>query len=177
MLGAEILEPPPQGPWLSLTLDGFVLLFGFLLGLFAALTARFWQSRIDEYTQRYVELRSAIHQAAEISTDYWLKIRGLTDRQAEARLVGLFRLLNGIAVELARASKDDPRAHADRLAHFNHLITSGPEYEVDQRTVDVARALAVQQEAASLILYFQDYKRRRLTLWLSLRMGFFGGFG
>ena len=40
----------PPDPWLSLTSDGFVLLVGFLLGLFAALTVRFWQSRIDEHS-------------------------------------------------------------------------------------------------------------------------------
>ena len=116
----------PPGPWLSLTSDGFVLLVGFLLGLFAALTVRFWQSRIDEHSQRYDELRNAILQAAELSTDYWLKIRGLDDRQAETRLVGFFRLLNGLAVDLARATSDCPRIHAQRLVRFNDLITAGP---------------------------------------------------
>ena len=175
--GAPMPEPPQQDAWLSATSDGFTLLVGFLLGLFAALAARFWQSRIDEHSQRYEELRGAILQAAEISTDYWLKVETLSNRQAEARLVGLFRLLNGIAVGLARASGDDPRTHADRLVRFNDLTTSGPDYEIDQRGVDVSRALAVQQEAADLILYFQEYRRQRLTLWLSLRMAFFRGPG
>ena len=171
-------EPaPPPDSWLSVTSDGAALVIGFLLGLFAALAVRFWQSRIDEHFQRYDELRNAILQAAEISTDYWLKVRGLTDRQAEARLVGQFRLLNGIAVDLARASKDNPRIHADRLALFNDLITSGTDYEIDQRQIDPSRAMAVQQEAADLILYFQEYRRQRLTLWLSLRMVFFRGVG
>ena len=162
----------PPDPWLSLTSDGFMLLVGFLLGLFAALTVRFWQSRIDEHSQRYDQLRNAILQAAEISTDYWLKVRGLDDRQAEARLVGFFRLLNGLAVDLARATSDRPRIHARRLVRFNDLITAGPNYEIDQRSIDASRAMAVQQEAADLILYFQEYRRRRLTLWRSLGIAF-----
>lgn len=174
---AAMREPHQQDAWLSVTSDGFTLLVGFLLGLFAALAARFWQSRIDEHSQRYEELRAAIVQAAQISADYWLKVETLSDRQAEARLVGLFRLLNGIAVDLARASRDDPRVHADRLARFNDLITSGSAYEIDERRVDASRAMAVQQEAADLILYFQEYRRQRLTLWLSLRMAFFRGLG
>ena len=166
-------EPPPPDPWLSLTSDGFALLIGFLLGLFAALAARFWQSRIDEHSHRYDELRNGILRAAEISTDYWLKVDTFNDRQAEARLVGLFRLLNGLAVDLARATGDDPRTHAQHLVRFNDLITAGPDYEIDQRPMDASRAMAVQQEAANLILYFQEYRRRRLTLWHSLRMAFF----
>ena len=165
-------EPPPPDPWLSLTSDGFLLLLGFLLGLFAALAARFWQSRIDEHSQRYDELRNGILQAAEISTGYWLKVDTADDRQAEARLVGLFRLLNGLAVDLARATRDDPRTHARRLVSFNHLTTAGPHYEIDERPMDASRAMAVQQEAADLILYFQEYRRRRLTLWHSLRIAF-----
>ena len=153
--------------------DGFALPVGFLLGLFAALTVRFWQSRIDEHSQRYEELRNAILQAAEISTDYWLMIRDLKDRQAEARLVGLFRRLNGLAVDLARATRDSPKIHAERLVSFNDLITGGQYFEVDQRLIDSSRAMAVQQEAADLILYFQGYRRRRLTLWRSLRIAFF----
>ncbi|MDE2816790.1 MAG: hypothetical protein OXK81_08835 [Chloroflexota bacterium] len=167
-------KAPPPDPWSSLTLDGFVLLVGFLLGLFAALTARFWQSRIDEHDQRYEELRNAILRAAEISTDYWLKVGTLDDRQAEARLVGLFRLLNGLSVELARATRDSPPIHARRLVRFNDLLTGGPNYEIDQRPIDASRAMAVQQEAADLILYFQKYRRRRLTLWRSLEIAFRG---
>ena len=165
-------EPPPPDPWLSLTSDGFPLLLGFVLGLFAALAARFWQSRIDEHSQRYDELRNGILQAAEISTEYWLNADTPNDRKAEARLVGLFRLLNGLAVSLARATRDDPRAHAQRLANFNDLITAGPHYEIDERPMDASRAMAVQQEAADLILYFQAYRRQRLTLWQSFRMAF-----
>ncbi len=165
-------EPPPPDPWLSLTSDGFKLLVAFLLGLLAAFAIRLWQSRIDEHSQRYDEVRNAILQAAEISTDYWLKVPNLSDRQAEARLVGLFQLLNGLAVELASASMDDPRTHAERLVRFNDLTTGGQHFEVDQRPIDVSRAMAVQQEAADLILYFQDYRRRRLTLCNSLRIGF-----
>ena len=167
-------ECPAPDPWLSLTSDGFVLLVGFLLGLFAALAVRFWQSRIDEHSQRYDELRAAILQSAEISTNYWLTVRGLGDRQAEARLVGLFRLLNGLAIDLARATGDDPRIHAGSLVRFYDLITAGPGYEIDQRSIDVSRAMAVQQEAADLILYFQDYRRQRLTLWRSLGIAFLG---
>ena len=64
----------PPDPWLSLTSDGFKLLGAFLLGLLAALAIRLWQSRIDEHSQRYDEVRNAILQATEISTDYWLKV-------------------------------------------------------------------------------------------------------
>lgn len=167
-------EAPPPDSWLSLMSDGFKLLVGFLLGLFAALAIRIWQGRIDEHSQRYDEVRNAILQAAEISTNYWLKVPDLSDRQAEARLVGLFQLLNGLTVELASASKDDPRAHAGRLVRFSDLTTGGPDYEVDDRAIDVSRAMAVQQEAADLILYFQEYRRRRLTLWRSLGVAFFG---
>ena len=163
---------PPPDPWLSLPSDGFKLLAGFVLGWFAALVLRFWQSRIDEHSQRYDELRNAILQAAEISTNYWLNAGDLEDRQAEARLVGLFRLLNGLAVDLARASRDDPRAHAERLVPFSDLTTGGPNYEVDPRSIDASRAAAVQQEAADLILYFQKYLRRRLTLCRSLTIAF-----
>lgn len=166
-------ESPPPDSWLNLTSDGFALVIGFILGLLAALAARFWQSRVDEHSQRYDELRNAMPRAAEISADYWLEIPSLDDRQAELRLVGLFRLLNGLAVDLARASGDDPRSHAHCLVRFNDLITSGPNYEVDQREMDSSRAIAVQQEAASLILYFQEYRRQRLTLWRSVRMAFF----
>ncbi len=166
-------EPPPPDPWLSLTSDGVKLLLAFLLGWFAALAIRVWQSRVDEHSQRYDELRGAILQAAEISTNYWLKIDDLSDRQAEARLVGLFRRLNGLAVELARASRDDPLTHAKRLVEFGDLTTGGPDYEVDDRAIDVSRAMAVQQEAADLILYFQKYRRRQLTLRRSLGLGLF----
>ena len=57
---------------------------------------------------------------------------------------------------------------------FNDLTTGGENYEVDQRQMDVSRALAVQREAADLILYFQEYRRRRLTLCNSLRIGLIG---
>ena len=99
-----MLESPPPDAWPSLTPDAFKLLVGFLLGLLAALTIRLWQSRIDEHSQRYDEVRHAILQAADISTDYWLKFDPKADRRNEARLVGLFQLLNGLAVELANAS-------------------------------------------------------------------------
>lgn len=166
-------EPPPAEPWLSLTSDGVKLLTAFLLGWFAALATRVWQSRIDEHSQRYDEVRNAIRQTAEVSTAYWLKVESLGDRQAEVRLVGLFRLLNGLAVDLAIASKDDPRIHALRLVRFNDLTTGGEYYEVDERPIDTSRAMAVQLEASDLILYFQSYRRRRLTLWRSIRIGFF----
>ena len=54
---------------------------------------------------------------------------------------------------------------------FGDLTTGGENYEVDQRRMDVSRALAVQRETADLILYFQEYRRRRLTLGNSLRIG------
>ena len=85
----------------------------------AALTICIWQSRIDEHSQRYDDVRNAILQAAEISTNYWLKLPDLKCRQAEAR-----------------------------------------------------RAMAVQQEAADLILYFQEYRCQRLTLWRSPELPF-----
>ena len=166
-------ESPPPDLWLSFTSGGAKLFFAFLLGWFAALATRIWQNRIDEHSQRHDELRSAILQAAEVSTNYWLKIDDLGDRQAEARLVGLFRLLTGLAVGLARATRDDPWTHAQRLVLFCDLTTGGPDYEVDERLIDTSRAMAVQLEAADLILYFQEYRRRRLTLCRSIRIGFF----
>ncbi|MDE0101656.1 MAG: hypothetical protein OXN89_04695 [Bryobacterales bacterium] len=165
-------ESPPEAPWLSLMSDGFKLLFGFLLGLSAALAIRVWQSRIDEHSQRYDDVRGAILQAADISTCYWLKVGDLEDRRAEARLVGLFQMINGLTVELASASGDSRGTHAPRLVVFNDLTTGGQYYEVDERPPDNARAMAVQLEAADLILYFQEYRRRHLTLWNSLRVGF-----
>ena len=168
-----MLDSPPSDPWPSLASDGFKLMVGFLLGLLAALTIRLWQSRIDEHSQRYDEVRNAILQAAEISTDYWLKFDSRADRRNEARLVGLFQLLNGLTVELAIASGDEPRTHAERLVAFGDLTTGGENYEVDQRQMDVPRALAVQREAADLILCFQEYRRQRLTLRNSLKIGLF----
>lgn len=165
-------EAPPPDPWLGLMSDGFKILVGFLLGIFAALAIRLWQSRIDEHSQRYDDVRNAILKSAEISTDYWLKVDILDDRQAEARLVGLFQLLNGLTVDLASASRDDPRSHAERLVRFNDLTTGGQYFEVDDRPINATRARAVQLEAAELILYFQEYRRRRLTLSNSLRIGF-----
>ncbi len=150
------------------------LLVGFVLGMFAAFTVRFWHGRLDEHFQRYDELRDVLLHAADISADYWLKVRDLNDRQAEARLTGLFRRLNGLAAGLALATKDNPLAHSERLADFNDLITGGPDYENDQREIDVARAMAVQQKTADLVLYFQKYRRSRLTLLRSLRMALLG---
>ena len=148
------------------------LVIGALLGWLAGLTHRFWQHRIEENSQRHNELQASIMKAANISTDYWLKIETLTDRQAEARLVGFFFLLNGISQDLARASGDDPAIHAQRLADFNDLITGGPNYEDDERSLDASRAMAVQLEAAKLNLHFQEYRRRQLTLWRSFRIVF-----
>lgn len=168
-------SPPPPLPsdaWASLTLDSFMLLVGLALGVFIAFVVRFWHSRIAENSQRYDELRSAILQAADISADYWLKVKTLNDRQAEARLVGLFRLINGLAIDLADELRDCHEVHAERLAEFNGLITGGPDYEVEDRPINTARALTVQQKAADLILHFQSYRRRRLTLWRSLQMAF-----
>lgn len=67
----------------------------------------------------------------------------MKDRQVEARLVGLIRLINGIAADLAWVSGDNLAVHAERLAHFNDLTTGGEYYEIDDRPINTSRAIAV----------------------------------
>jgi len=52
------------------------------------------------------------------------------------------------------------------------LTTGGEDYENDGRDPDLSRAAAVQAEAAKLILHFQKYRRQKLTVFRSLRIGF-----
>ena len=146
------------------------ILIGFLLGLFASALIGLWQRRVDEHSKRYDDIQDAVLRAAEDSTDYWLKLRENDDRRVEARLVGHQTLINGLAVGLAIACGDEPRIHAGELRKFFELTTGGEHYEDDQRIIDSSRASAVQHEAARLILYFQNFRRKRLTLRNSFRM-------
>jgi len=131
-----------------------------------------WQARVDEHAQRYDDIRNTLLNAGEIATAYWLRLEDLPDRKAEAKLVGLWVLLNGLTVEVARAYRDNPKVHSNRLQDFHDLTTGGTQYEVDDRDPDVQRAYAVQSEAAKLVLYFQEYRRQKLTVCNSFRIGF-----
>ncbi len=145
---------------------------GFLLGWLVALATRMWQVRIDEHAQRYDDIRNTLLNAADIATAYWLKLQTLSDPEAEAKLIGLYVLLNGLAVEVAAAYNDDRTVHGQRLQGFYDLTTGLDPRGFNVRQPDAARAQAVQSEAAELILYFQDYRRRKLTIRSSLRIGF-----
>ncbi len=168
-----IVEPSSFEPYISSIFAFAPVVFGFLLGLLAALVVRIWQARIDEHTQRYNDIRRTLLGATEIATAYWLKLDDLPDRKAEAKLVGLYVLLNGLVVEVAAAYNDNPEVHFKRLQTFFEFTTGGDQYEVDTRQPDPARARGVQSEAAKLVLYFQKYRRRKLTMGNSLRIGLF----
>ncbi|MCY4306328.1 MAG: hypothetical protein OXC62_16370 [Aestuariivita sp.] len=146
---------------------------GFISGLLAALVVRGWQSRIDEHSQRYNDIRDTVLKIAEVATSYWLKNPNLQYREIEARLIGFWTMLNGLAVEIANEYQDDPTIHSQRLQNFYDLTTGGEYYENDERDPDPSRATAVQAEAAKLILRFQKYRRQNLTISKSLRIGFF----
>ncbi|MCY4287472.1 MAG: hypothetical protein OXC63_02645 [Aestuariivita sp.] len=145
---------------------------GFILGLLASIVVRGWQSRIDEHSHRYNDIRDTVFRAAELATSYWLKDPVIRYREAEAHLNGLVTMLNGLALEIATEYRDDPTVHSQRLQYFFELTTGGEQYEIDERDPNPARASAVQTEAAKLILYFQKYRRQKLTIFEYFRIGF-----
>jgi len=101
-----------------LTVNIVSVLFGFLSGLLAALVVRGWQSRIDEHSQRYNDIRDTVLEIAERATSYWLKNPNLQYREVEVRLIGLWTMLNGLSVEIAHEYRDNSTIHSERLQNF-----------------------------------------------------------
>ena len=139
------------------------LIIGAIVGAIATVVVRVRVLAIEEHSQRFDELCSNILDAADLSTDYWLKSGESPDLALfEARLFGYQWRINLILSQLSEVTWYLRNTCETEYDTFSDNLTGG-DFQVKGRNADLERAIAVQQTSAQLVHNLRSQRRRILT--------------
>jgi len=130
-------------------------LLGALLGLIVTGGFHFWKLRRDELNARCDELSRAILDCAKTASAYWADEydKRLKDmRIAEARILGLQSLFEGLYAELKLRLDLDETEEIDKLMSDLLDDISGGGFTVEGRPPDSIRTRSAQESAAAVVV-------------------------